>query len=80
MKAARPVSVLTEPGGKGREEQSETLTDAQLEMELGEKDLDIVMLSRRGSENSCSRKDGRPVIFIGTHIQKTEYISSVILL
>lgn len=53
MKAARPVSVLTEPGGKGKEKQSGTLMDAQLETEPEEGDLDI---ARRGSEKQMPQK------------------------
>lgn len=56
MKAARPLSMLTEPGGKGKEEQSGSLMDAQLEMELWERDLDIAMLSKRDSKKQVLQK------------------------
>lgn len=56
IKVARPVSSLTEPGGKGKEEQSGTLLDAQLETEFEERDLDIAMLSRKGSEKKVLQK------------------------
>lgn len=50
------MSVLTELGGKGKEEKSGTLMDAPLETEFEEKDLDIAMLSRRGSEKQMLQK------------------------
>lgn len=53
---ATPVSVLTELGGKGKEEKSGTLMDVPLETEFGERDLDIAMLSRRGSEKQMLQK------------------------
>lgn len=50
------MSVLTELGGKGKEEKNGTLMDVPLETEFGERDLDIAMLSRRGSEKQMLQK------------------------